>query len=71
MKLSLSLVFAGLAGLATQISGIHGLARIQVGNKLPAVNLHYGFPPTVINTAPYLAGKNVLIVGLPGAFTPT
>ena len=31
-----------------------------------------GFPDVVkINIADYCAGKNVIIVGLPGAFTPT
>jgi peroxiredoxin len=29
------------------------------------------FPPKKVNVAEYVAGKNVILVGLPGAFTPT
>jgi len=29
------------------------------------------FPPEKVNIAQYVAGKNVILVGLPGAFTPT
>lgn len=44
---------------------------IQVGEKVPWCDLHYGFPPQRINVAQHVAGRNVVIVGLPGAFTPT
>jgi peroxiredoxin 5 len=44
---------------------------IQVGDKVPWCDLHYGFPPQRINVAQHVAGRNVVIVGLPGAFTPT
>lgn len=72
MKLTTpNLLLIFLVGLLTCVADVNALAAIKVGDKLPAVNLHYGFPPTKLNTAPYLAGKNVLIVGLPGAFTPT
>jgi len=41
-------------------------------SKIPSVNVMRGFPdPDMINVAEYCAGKNVIIVGLPGAFTPT
>ena len=33
--------------------------------------LDLGFPPEKINLAERIAGKKVIIVGLPGAFTPT
>jgi len=39
-------------------------------SKIPSVNLLSGFPPTPTNMAEYCAGKNVVILGIPGAFTP-
>ena len=44
---------------------------IKAGDKLPAVDLHFGFPPNFVNTAEYMEDRNVIVVGLPGAFTPT
>jgi len=44
---------------------------IAVGDKLPAVEFDYGFPPTKVNLQERVAGKNVILVSLPGAFTPT
>ncbi len=39
---------------------------------LPSVEVMQGFPDVQkINISDYCAGKNVIIVGLPGAFTPT
>ena len=47
-------------------------SAVKVGDKIPAeASLHQGFPPTHINLAERMAGKKVLLVGLPGAFTPT
>lgn len=46
-------------------------AAIKPGDKLPMVDMHWGFPPQLINMPEYCAGQNVIIVGLPGAFTPT
>lgn len=43
----------------------------SVGDKLPAVELHHGFPPKKHNLAEYAKNKSILLVGLPGAFTPT
>jgi len=41
-------------------------------SSLPSVDLLQGFPdPKTINLDDYCAGKNVILVGLPGAFTPT
>jgi len=42
-----------------------------LGSNVPSVDLDFGFPPTKINLADRVAGKNVILVGLPGAFTPT
>ena len=39
--------------------------------KLPSVELHSGFPPEKIDLKEYTSNKSVLLVGLPGAFTPT
>jgi peroxiredoxin len=46
-------------------------SAIKVGSKMPSVDLDFGFPPTKVNMASYTAGKKTLVVGLPGAFTPT
>jgi hypothetical protein len=42
-----------------------------VGSQIPNVELHKNFPPERIKIGDYLKDKNVVIVGLPGAFTPT
>mmetsp|Transcript_6345 Transcript_6345/g.9640 ORF Transcript_6345/g.9640 Transcript_6345/m.9640 type:complete len:101 (-) Transcript_6345:571-873(-) len=45
---------------------------IKAGDKLPASDVFWGFPnPQKVNMASYCGGRNVIIVGLPGAFTPT
>jgi len=45
---------------------------IEVGDTFPdAIQLHYGFPPERITIKDRIAGKKVILVGLPGAFTPT
>jgi len=41
-----------------------------VGDKVPAVDLDYLFPPEKVNLGERLKGKKTIIVGLPGAFTP-
>jgi hypothetical protein len=42
-----------------------------IGTKLPSVELDHGFPPTKVNILERCQGKRVILVGLPGAFTPT
>jgi 2-Cys peroxiredoxin 5 len=43
-----------------------------VPSKIPSgIELMQGFPPDTINLSEHIAGKSVIIVGLPGAFTPT
>lgn len=44
---------------------------IKVGDKIPSIEMHLNFPPKKINMADYVKGRKVVIVGLPGAFTPT
>ena len=52
--------------LATAVSAV------EVGDTIPKdVNVHFGFPPESINLSSRIAGKKVILVGLPGAFTPT
>lgn len=47
-------------------------AEPSPGFKIPSgVELHKGFPPEKVDLANYVAGRNVIVVGLPGAFTPT
>eukprot|EP00980_Cylindrotheca_fusiformis_P000773 scaffold184_cov125-Cylindrotheca_fusiformis.AAC.8 len=49
-----------------------GASAIEVGDSFPPnVKLHHGFPPEKVELAKRIAGKNVILVGLPGAFTPT
>jgi peroxiredoxin len=45
--------------------------QLAVGSKLPDVEIDFGFPPEKINLAERVKGKRVIMVGLPGAFTPT
>jgi len=46
-------------------------SALAVGDKLPSLTLDYGFPPEKVNLASRATGKKMLLVGLPGAFTPT
>mmetsp|Transcript_34117 Transcript_34117/g.73956 ORF Transcript_34117/g.73956 Transcript_34117/m.73956 type:complete len:231 (-) Transcript_34117:1694-2386(-) len=46
------------------------LDAIKAGDKLPWVDVHWGFnPPTILALPEYVARRNVIIVGVPGAFT--
>ena len=45
---------------------------VAVGDKFPNVTLQKGpFPPQKVDMTERLAGKKTIMVGLPGAFTPT
>jgi len=44
---------------------------LQVGEKLPSAMVQTGFPPEEFDIASRVAGKKVILMGLPGAFTPT
>jgi peroxiredoxin len=45
---------------------------VAVGDKFPNATLQKGpFPPQHVNMTERLAGKKTIVVGLPGAFTPT
>ena len=48
------------------------VSSVEVGDLVPSgLTLDFGFPPTKVSIDDRLKNKNVLIVGLPGAFTPT
>ena len=66
MKL-LSILFNILITAAT----VSAFAAITPGSKIPFVDLDKGFPPEKVNIAMHVAGKRVMVVGLPGAFTTT
>ena len=59
--------------LATTLALLgHDASAVKVGDIIPAdVSLHFGFPPEDINLHDRIAKKKVILVGLPGAFTPT
>lgn len=42
-----------------------------VGSRFPSIDLDLGFPPTKVDISERIKGKDVIILGLPGAFTPT
>ena len=66
MKLMLKSLLLGVISLTLMADAI------EVGDSIPSdVELHLGFPPERINVSERVAGKNVILVGLPGAFTPT
>ena len=46
-------------------------SAITKGAKLPNVVLDKGFPPKKMPLSEIIGGKKVVMVGLPGAFTPT
>eukprot|EP00040_Diaphanoeca_grandis_P014115 m.71464 g.71464 ORF g.71464 m.71464 type:complete len:61 (-) comp24351_c1_seq1:719-901(-) len=46
-------------------------AAIKVGDHMPKAVLDYGFPPSKIDIYERSQNKNVIVLSLPGAFTPT
>ena len=76
MKFSLVTLAGGLA-TASAFAPPAFLPRSQtslnvaVGDSIPAVDLHKEFPPDMVPLADYAKDKSLLMVGLPGAFTPT
>lgn len=45
--------------------------NVKVGDAIPNVSLDKGFPPEKVSLPEFCKGKKVVLVGLPGAFTPT
>ena len=61
-------------GVSPQVNSMSAMAAAQLkaGDTVPAgVTLDLGFPPSKIDLASYIKGKKVILMGLPGAFTPT
>lgn len=46
------------------------LLKIQVGDKIPSVDLFEDTPANKVNIANLAAGKKVVLFAVPGAFTP-
>eukprot|EP00560_Eucampia_antarctica_P008643 CAMPEP_0197826040 /NCGR_PEP_ID=MMETSP1437-20131217/3046_1 /TAXON_ID=49252 ORGANISM="Eucampia antarctica, Strain CCMP1452" /NCGR_SAMPLE_ID=MMETSP1437 /ASSEMBLY_ACC=CAM_ASM_001096 /LENGTH=201 /DNA_ID=CAMNT_0043426295 /DNA_START=33 /DNA_END=638 /DNA_ORIENTATION=- len=75
MRLS-PLLFAGAlstAGAFAPQAFVRSSTSLNIadGDAMPSVELFQGFPDVQkINIADYCKGKNVIMVGLPGAFTP-
>ena len=45
--------------------------RLKVGDKIPWVDFHWGFnPPQYVNIPMHVTSRNVLIVGVKGAYLP-
>ena len=68
------LTIAALLGVQAVAAATFGSTPLAFAApaKVPSVDVMQGFPDVeTINVAEYCAGKNVIIVGLPGAFTPT
>ena len=42
----------------------------KIGDKIPDITLDLGFPPEPFPLGEKCAGKKIILVGLPGAFTP-
>jgi len=65
-------ILSSIVGVLIAACSLQTAAAIDVGDTVPAdLTLHHGFPPEKISLDDRLKGKNVIIVGLPGAFTPT
>jgi len=45
--------------------------NVKVGDKVPDVTFDSDFPPQKVKLRDLTKGKRVVLVGLPGAFTPT
>jgi len=57
---------------ATTVMSAPGTApAVKVGDMIPDVALDKGFPPDKVSLRDFTKGKKVVLVGLPGAFTPT
>jgi len=47
------------------------VSAVTIGDKIPRVSLDFGFPPEKVDLTERLSGKKTILIGLPGAFTPT
>ena len=42
-----------------------------MGDTVPSVEIDLGFPPSKVNVLEYAQQKTIILMGLPGAYTPT
>lgn len=64
--------FIGVASQAVpRYNMMLGRSFASVGDKLPSVELHQGFPPKKHNLADFAKDKSILLVGLPGGKSRT
>jgi len=61
----MKLVLGAVLALACSVTAI------RVGDTLSNAVLDYGFPPSKVDVGKRIANKNVIVLSLPGAFTPT
>jgi len=45
--------------------------QVSIGDQVPDVSLDKGFPPEKVSLRDFCKDKKILVIGLPGAFTPT
>ena len=64
-----SLVALALA--ATAAAGPFGKKTVKVGDTVPSVELDLGFPPSKVNVLEHTQKGTFILMGLPGAYTPT
>jgi len=55
---------------AATVTSVRG-DQIAVGSPMPNIGLDLGFPPEKVMMGDFCKGKKIVLVGLPGAFTPT
>mmetsp|Transcript_65872 Transcript_65872/g.153065 ORF Transcript_65872/g.153065 Transcript_65872/m.153065 type:complete len:100 (+) Transcript_65872:60-359(+) len=66
------LAWAIYRAVVNEIGAASAIAvEVKVGDSIPNVDLDKDFPPTKVNLPEFCKGKKVVLVGLPGAFTPT
>ena len=50
---------------------VNAFSAITPGTKFPNVQVYKEFGPETMDLGDYIQNKSVMVVGLPGAFTPT
>jgi len=70
MMMPFMLAFSALDGSRLASSRV-ARAAVQMAAIPADVTVDVGFPPTKLNLAEYAQGKNIVLMGLPGAMTGT